>query len=141
MRTSFMLWRLFIVLGALILSATPSVALAHDNIGGDELAAANWMLLGALVAILTGVLMGIWAWRSGQFSNIEESKYRMLENADDYDAIMAEADAWARMQEQKGVAPSPIPSPLAPSSDTGQTRAEVDTPNAASRPTDRPVHA
>ena len=30
---------------------------------------------------------------SGQFNNVEESKYTMLDTAEDYDSIMAEADA------------------------------------------------
>ena len=69
------------------------LALAHDNVGDDELAAANWMLIGAIITIVLGLIWGVWALRSGQFSNIEESKYRMLELAEDFDAIMAEADA------------------------------------------------
>lgn len=91
MRAKLRLMRVLIGMGGTLLITMPSSALAHDNIGGDELAAANWMLIAALVTVVMGVLAGIWAWRSGQFSNIEESKYRMLDTADDYDAIMAEA--------------------------------------------------
>ena len=35
----------------------------------------GWM---ALVA-LTGVIFLLWGWKRGQFHNIEEAKYRMLE--------------------------------------------------------------
>lgn len=73
--------------------AVPTVASAHENIGDDELAVANWMLVGAMVAILTGIFMGWWALRTGQFNNVEESKFTMLDNAEDYEAIMAESDA------------------------------------------------
>jgi cbb3-type cytochrome oxidase maturation protein len=91
METRLKLMRILIGLGGALLVAAPSPALAHENVGGDELAAANWMLVGAMVTIIMGLIAGFWAWRSGQFTNIEESKYRMLEIADDYDAIMAEA--------------------------------------------------
>lgn len=85
--------RIVQVTGAALLSLVPSVASAHDNLGGDELAVANWMLIGALVTVVIGIFWGVWALKSGQFSNIESSKYTMLENAEDYDAIMAEFDA------------------------------------------------
>jgi nitrogen fixation-related uncharacterized protein len=77
----------------LLLALAPMSAFAHDNVGDDELAAANWMLIGAIITIVLGLIWGVWALRAGQFSNIEESKYRMLELAEDFDAIMAEADA------------------------------------------------
>ncbi|MDQ3705260.1 MAG: hypothetical protein M3437_08580 [Chloroflexota bacterium] len=80
-------------MSALLLVAVPTVASAHENIGDDELAVANWMLIGAFVAILTGIFMGWWALRTGQFNNVEESKFTMLDNAEDYEAIMAESDA------------------------------------------------
>ena len=92
MTKKLLLSKALLVIAALLIAASPTQAFAHENVGGDELAAANWMLLGALVVAVTGVLAGIWAWRSGQFSNIEESKYTMLELADDYDAIMSEVD-------------------------------------------------
>jgi cbb3-type cytochrome oxidase maturation protein len=37
---------------------------------------AGWLVLAALIAL--GFL--IWAWRNGQFKDIEEAKYRMLDN-------------------------------------------------------------
>jgi nitrogen fixation-related uncharacterized protein len=80
----------------MLLALAPASAFAHDNVGGDELAAANWMLVGAIITIVLGLIWGVWAIRAGQFSNVEESKYRMLELAEDYDAIMAEADARER---------------------------------------------
>ncbi len=85
--------RIFLVTGALGLALVPTIASAHDNLGGDELATANWMLVGAMVTVVIGIIWGIWASKSGQFTNVEESKFTMLENADDYDAIMAAFDA------------------------------------------------
>ncbi len=78
---------------AFLVLAVPTVASAHEAVGDDELAVANWMLVGAMVTIVMGVFMGYWAFRSGQFNNVEESKYKMLDTAEDYDAIMAESDA------------------------------------------------
>ena len=93
MKAKLLLMKMLFGLAGLMLTLAPTTAFAHDNIGGDELAAANWMLIGAFVVALTGILGGIWAWRTGQFTNVEESKYTMLDTADDYDAIMAEVDA------------------------------------------------
>jgi nitrogen fixation-related uncharacterized protein len=40
-----------------------------------------WVVVGWMVfVILTGVAFLIWGWRTGQFRNIEEPKYRMLED-------------------------------------------------------------
>lgn len=36
-------------------------------------------LLWMIFVTLTGVVLLAWGWRSGQFRNIEEAKYRMLE--------------------------------------------------------------
>ena len=83
--------RILLSLGVAMLALAPGGAYAHDNLGGDELAMSNLMLIGALIVIVMGIIAGIWAWQSGQFNNVEESKYRMLEIADDYDAVMAEA--------------------------------------------------
>jgi len=88
---------LFILAGFLLIWA-PSTAFAHDNLGDDELATAGWMLIAAIVVALMGALTLLWAARSGQFNNIEESKFRMIELADDYDSVMAQADD----QEQAG---------------------------------------
>ena len=39
-----------------------------------------WVFLGWMVfVVFTGVVFLVWAWRSGQFKNVEEAKYRMLE--------------------------------------------------------------
>ncbi len=93
MKAKLLLMRLLLGLSGGLLAAAPTVAFAHENVGGDELAAANWMLIGAFVVALMGVLAGLWAWSTGQFSNVEESKYKMLDTAEDFDDIMAEADA------------------------------------------------
>ncbi|HYP40284.1 MAG TPA: hypothetical protein VEX13_07965 [Chloroflexia bacterium] len=92
MRSRIKLMRVLLGVGAFLLVSAPSTALAHDNLGGDELAAANWMLVGALVTILMGIIAGYWAIRAGQFNNVEESKYTMLDASEDFDAIMAEYD-------------------------------------------------
>ena len=40
-----------------------------------------WVFLGWMVfVVFTGVVFLVWAWRSGQFKNVEEAKYRMLED-------------------------------------------------------------
>ncbi len=40
-----------------------------------------WLILGWMLFVaLTGVLMFIWGWKRGQFKNIEEAKYTMLED-------------------------------------------------------------
>jgi nitrogen fixation-related uncharacterized protein len=40
-----------------------------------------WMLF----VILTGVVLLVWGWKSGQFRNIEEPKYRMLKEREPED--------------------------------------------------------
>ena len=40
-----------------------------------------WVFLGWMVfVVFTGAVFLVWAWRSGQFKNVEEAKYRMLED-------------------------------------------------------------
>ena len=40
-----------------------------------------WVVLGwGILVALTGVISIIWGWRHGQFKDIEEAKYRMLED-------------------------------------------------------------
>jgi cbb3-type cytochrome oxidase maturation protein len=39
-----------------------------------------WVVVGWMALVsLTGVIFLIWGWRSGQFTDIEEAKHRMLE--------------------------------------------------------------
>jgi hypothetical protein len=85
--------RTVLLIGVIMLALVPTPALAHDNLGGDELAVASWMLVFAMVTVVIGVLWGIWALMNGQFNSIEASKYTMLDTADDYEGIMAEFDA------------------------------------------------
>jgi len=41
---------------------------------------AMWVVVGWMVFVaLTGVGFLLWAWKSGQFRDVEEAKYRMLE--------------------------------------------------------------
>jgi cbb3-type cytochrome oxidase maturation protein len=78
------------VLGvALAMLALASPAFAHDNLGGDELAMAFWMFSFSVAIALTGGFCLWWAARTGQFRNIEEAKYRMLEDAPDLDDLPA----------------------------------------------------
>lgn len=85
--------RATVIIGVIMLALVPTPAMAHDNLGGDELAVANWMLVFAMVTVVIGVLWGIWGLMNGQFNSIESSKYTMLDTADDYEGIMAEFDA------------------------------------------------
>ncbi len=40
-----------------------------------------WMIVGWMVFVmLTGVALLVWGWKSGQFKNVEEAKYRMLDD-------------------------------------------------------------
>lgn len=40
-----------------------------------------WVVVGwMLFVILMGVALMVWGWRTGQFHDIEEPKYRMLEH-------------------------------------------------------------
>lgn len=40
-----------------------------------------WVFLGWMAFVaLTGAAFLVWAWRNGQFRNVEEAKYRMLED-------------------------------------------------------------
>jgi len=107
--------RFLLVIGTLGLALVPTVASAHDNLGGDELATANWMLVGAMVTIVIGIGWGIWASNTGQFTNIEESKYVMLENAEDYDAIMAEYDAQQQAARELAIGSKSAPTLTDPS--------------------------
>jgi nitrogen fixation-related uncharacterized protein len=92
--------RLVLLLGVIMLALAPSPALAHDNLGGDELAVANWMLVFAMITVVIGALWAIWGLMNGQFDGIESSKYTMLDTADDYDTIMAEFDAEQRAADE-----------------------------------------
>jgi nitrogen fixation-related uncharacterized protein len=60
---------------------------AHDNLGGDELAMSYAMFAFAVAIAVTGALTILWAVRTGQFRNVEEAKYTMLENAPDLDDL------------------------------------------------------
>ncbi len=42
-----------------------------------------WLVIGMMLVIaLSGIVFLIWGWESGQFRDIEEAKYRMLEDKD-----------------------------------------------------------
>ncbi len=42
-----------------------------------------WVVVGWMALVsLTGVIFLIWGWRSGQFTDIEEAKYRMLKETE-----------------------------------------------------------
>ena len=53
-----------------------------------------WVFFGwMLFVVATGLVLLIWAWRSGQFKNVEEAKYRMLEDR--------EPEPWPEKSEKK----------------------------------------
>jgi nitrogen fixation-related uncharacterized protein len=116
-------------LGGAMLIMAPGTAFAHDALGGDELAVASWMLIAAIVTIVLAALAALWAFKAGQFSNIEDSKYAMLESAEDFDQVMAEADEReraareaVRLADQKASAPKPalVPEPTVASAQPKQ---------------------
>lgn len=42
-----------------------------------------WILVGGMAVVaLTGIVFLVWGWENGQFRDIEEAKYRMLEDKD-----------------------------------------------------------
>ena|SRR5690349_10201416 len=71
----------------LLSQATP--AAAHDNLGGDEMSMAITIFITGCVLIVGASLAVLWAWRTGQFSNVEQAKYDMLKNAEDLDDLLA----------------------------------------------------
>ncbi len=87
---SKILWRGLTSLGIfLLLSSVAAPAFAHDNLGGDEMSMAITIFIAGVITIVGAVLAGIWAWRNGQFNDVEQVKYTMLENADDLDDLPA----------------------------------------------------
>jgi hypothetical protein len=56
-------------------------ALAHDGVGGDEYAAADIMLMAALLTFVAAAFAMMYAISNGEFKNPEETKRRMLELA------------------------------------------------------------
>jgi cbb3-type cytochrome oxidase maturation protein len=45
-----------------------------------------WVVVGWMALVpLIGVVLFIWGWKSGQFRNVEEAKYRMLEEQEPED--------------------------------------------------------
>jgi len=126
------LMRFLFGLGGLMLIMAPGTAFAHDALGGDELAVADWMLIAAIVTIVIAALAALWAFKAGQFSNIEDSKYSMLETAEDFDQVMAESDEReraakeaARLADQKAQAPKPVLAPEPTVASSQQKQAHV----------------
>ncbi len=69
----------------LLSQATP--AAAHDNLGGDEMSMALTIFITGCVLITGAAIAVFWAWRTGQFNNVEQAKYDMLKNAEDLDDL------------------------------------------------------
>jgi nitrogen fixation-related uncharacterized protein len=61
--------------------AFASPAFAHDGVGGDELAAADSMLIVAGVFVVMAGLGILWSIRNGEFRNPEGIKFNMLKTA------------------------------------------------------------
>ena len=59
----------------------------NDNLGGDELSMAYTILVVGMIAFAGAAVALVWAIRAGQFSNVEDPKYTMLENAPDLDDL------------------------------------------------------
>ncbi len=66
-----------------------SPAYAHDAVAGEELSGTQEILVVSMILLVAGMVICFWAWRQGQFTNIEEPKYTMLkaESALDYSYI------------------------------------------------------
>ncbi len=80
--------RLGLALGVLlVLISAGAPVYAHDNLGGDEMSMALTIFLAGMVTMVGAAVAMWWAYRSGQFSNVEEAKYRMLEDAPDLDTL------------------------------------------------------
>ncbi len=71
----------------LLLGSVAAPAFAHDNLGGDEMSMAITIFIAGMITIVGALLAGIWAWKNGQFDDVEQVKYTMLENADDLDDL------------------------------------------------------
>jgi cbb3-type cytochrome oxidase maturation protein len=71
----------------LVLSSVATPALAHDNLGGDEMSMAIAIFIAGVVTISGAAFALLWAARCGQFNDVESAKYAMLANADDLDSL------------------------------------------------------
>jgi cbb3-type cytochrome oxidase maturation protein len=91
---SYNLARSGLALGMLLVSlSVAGPAYAHDNLGGDEMSMAVTIFLAGMVTIVGAALAMWWAYRSGQFNNVEGPKYTMLENAPDLDNLPIEPES------------------------------------------------
>ncbi len=73
--------------GWLAVAATlvASPAYAHDAVAGEELSGAIEILIVSMVLLCGGLIVCFWAWRKGQFTDIEEPKYTMLKSESESD--------------------------------------------------------
>ncbi len=69
-----------IVTLGLLLAVFVTPALAHDGVGGDELAAADIMLVVAACFFVIGGLGILYSARNGELRDPEGAKYTMLES-------------------------------------------------------------
>ncbi len=65
------------VLALLLALSVP--ALAHDGVGGDELASADSMFIVAMIFVMMTGIWIIFSWRNGEFRNPEQIKRQALE--------------------------------------------------------------
>lgn len=93
--------KLVTVLGLVLimLLAFASPAFAHDGVGGDELAAADSMLIVAGVFVVMAGLGILWSIRNGEFRNPEAVKFSMLKTAL-YDEDGNDLDKYVTIEEQ-----------------------------------------
>jgi nitrogen fixation-related uncharacterized protein len=75
--------KLITVLGIVLVMmlAFASPVFAHDGVGGDELAAADSMLIVAGIFVVMSGLGVLWSISNGEFRNPEAAKFNMLKTA------------------------------------------------------------
>lgn len=69
-----------VVVGLAVVVFAPT-ALAHDGVGGDEYAAADIMLIAALLFMAAAGIGVLYSINNGEFKNPEDTKRRMLQLA------------------------------------------------------------
>jgi nitrogen fixation-related uncharacterized protein len=107
----------FAAIGLLI--ASP--AYAHDAVAGEELAGAQEILIVSMILLIIGLVICFYAWRHGQFTDIEEPKYTMLRSESELDyACIEDADD----EDERLIAAHPLTTPGLPVSAPAQISAQ-----------------
>ncbi len=92
-----------------------SPAYAHDAVAGEELSGTQEILVISMILLIGGMIICFWAWRQGQFTNIEEPKYTMLKSESALDYSYIESGDEDEVEDEQFIAPNDAPavSPLA----------------------------